>query len=159
MTANTAALAGVWATYPASMATSEKLTQLNSKMVAGPAQDVSRAAIKGILSGNGVLASLQAYVANPAATQPALAATNYLLALISYEAEAVGDVLATSIPANLAMIEQISPNLLADPANGMTQSVHDQIMSLITPPIPWWKANGFSGPVLVNDLINAGNLF
>lgn len=148
----------IWATFPPSMTTAQKLAQLNGMLVPGPAQDVSRAAIRSILVGAGILSALQAYVAAPVTNASAFAATNYLLALISYEADAVGDKLQTSVPANLAMIEQIAPNLLADPANGMTQAVHDQIMALITPPVSWWKQNGFAGPVLVNDLITAGNL-
>lgn len=159
MGGNFTALAAVWATFPAALSTSAKLTQLNSTTTPGPAQDVSRNAIKSILSGAGILATLQAYIASPSATQPALAATNYLLALITYEAQTIGDVLQTSNPSNLAMIEQLVPNLLADPANGMTMAILDQIMALITPNVPWWQANGFSGPVLVSDLIAAGNLF
>jgi hypothetical protein len=31
-------------------------------------------------------------------------------------------------------------------------------LALIQPPVSWWSANGFSGPVTVMDLINAGNL-
>lgn len=153
------ALQARWATFQTSSSTSDKMALLNGAIVPGPAKDVSRAAIKAILTGAGALATMQAYVVSPSATQPALAATNYLLALVLFEADAVGDILQTSLPANLAMIEEVRPNLLTDPANGMTAAILDQIMALITPPVPWWRANGFSGPILVSDLIAAGNLF
>lgn len=158
MSGNYTALSTIWATYPASMSTSQKMAALNATIVPGPAVNVSRTSIKAILQGAGVLDTMQAYIANPAATQPALTATNYLLAVIIFEAT-LGDVLQTSVPANLTMIENLGPDLLADPANGMTQAILTQIMNLITPGVPWWQANGFSGPVLVSDLIAAGNLF
>jgi hypothetical protein len=141
------------------MSTSDKMLQLNGTIVPGPAMDVSRAAIKATLAGGGTLVAMEHYITNPAATQPALRATNYILALIDFEASAVGDMLPTSVPGNLTMIERFVPNLLADPANGMTVDMINQVMALITPPIPWWQANGFQGPVLVSDLITAGNLF
>jgi hypothetical protein len=153
------ALRAKWAAYPSSMTTSDKLAALNSLSVPGPARDVQRSEIKKVLQGGGVFDRMQAYVANPAAaTQPCLTATNYILALVTYEAS-LNPVLATSIPANLAAIQVLVPNLLADPANGMTPATLTAVMALITPGVPWWQANGFSGPILVSDLIAAGNLF
>lgn len=159
MTTPSSALAAIWATLPASMTTSQKLSTLNDMKVAGPAQNCSRNAIKAILMGAGVLGKMQAYVTSPDATQPCLIATNYLLTIVDYEAAVAGDVFPVSEPANLALIQDIAPNLLSDPANGMTQNDLDRIMALITPLVPWWQANGFSSPVLVNDLIAAGNLY
>lgn len=158
MSGNLTALATQWGTYPASMTTSDKLSALNLLKVAGPATDVSRTAIKTIL-GPQMIVHLTNYIASAAATQPCLTATNYLLALISNDAVALGDTLKTSDPTILSEIQSLAPNLLADPKNGMTQPRLNRIMALITPPIPWWQVNGFSGPVVVSDLIAAGNLF
>ena len=98
------------------------------------------------------------YVLDPSATQPCLMATNYLLALIEFEAS-ITDTLATSVQSNLDMINSLVDGLLQDGRNGITADILAQVMTLITPSIPWWKANGFPGPILVSDLIAAGNLF
>jgi hypothetical protein len=159
MAGNLTALATIWATYPSTMSTDVKLAQLNGTMVAGPAKDVSRSEIKKILQVSGALAKMQAYVANPAGAQnhDCLVATNYLLALVSYEAT-LSDVIATSDPTNLNTVNGLVPSLTLEAANGLTTAIVAQITALITPLVPWWKANGFTGPVLVSDLIAAGNL-
>lgn len=159
MSGNLQALAEVWVTLPAG-STSEKLALLNTKMVSGPARDVRRSEIRKILTATGAMPKMQAYVANPAAAQqpPCLLATNYLIALVTYEAT-ITDTLQTSDPVNLNNIEGMVPNLLLEPVNGLTQEIMGAIMALITPNVLWWQANGFSGPVLISDLIAAGNLF
>lgn len=159
MSGNLTALQTVWATFPATMTTSDKLSLLNSKIVPGPPKDVRRSEIKKILSASGALPTMAAYVASPvgATSHDCLVATNYLFALITYEAT-LGDILATSDVTNLNTIEGMVQNLLLEAANGMTQPVIDAVMALITPGVPWWQANGFTGPVLVSDLIAAGSL-
>lgn len=162
MAGDLAALTTIWSTFPSTMTTADKMSALNHVTAIGPARDVLRSEIKKVLSVNGTMTKMQAYVANPtAATQPCLTATNYIVALITYEAAlaSVGDTLKTSDPTNLNTIQSMVPNLLSDPNNGLTQDVMDQVMALITPRVPWWQANGFSGPILVSDLIAAGDLF
>ncbi|MBR0693694.1 hypothetical protein [Bradyrhizobium lablabi] len=161
MAADVSALQAAWSQYPAGMTTIDKLTAINSLKAIGPAVDVQRSEIQKVMSAHGVLDKMQAYVANPAAaTQPCLTATNYILAVVLYEAETLGELmLVTSDPANLNLVQQIAPDLLADPANGMTADILAQMMALITPGVPWWQAHGFAGPITVKDLIAAGNLF
>jgi hypothetical protein len=84
-------------------------------------------------------------------------ACNYLLAIIMYETTTVGPTLATSNPANLALIQDLTPDLVADPNTGVSEATVNAMMALITPAIPWWQNNGFS--VTVQNLIDAGNLF
>lgn len=153
------ALQTAWATLPVTMTTAEKMAMLNAKAVPGPARDVQRSEIRKILAASGALAAMKQYVANPEqGVHDALIGTNYLLAVVEYEVT-INDTLATSDPANLSMVQQIAPTLLADPANGMTTDILNQVMALITPSIPWWKANGFAGPITVRELISAGNLY
>ncbi|WP_439398656.1 hypothetical protein ACRQ5Q_14990 [Bradyrhizobium sp. PMVTL-01] len=163
MAGDLTALSTQWATYPSTMTTIEKLSAINGSIAPGPPVDVLRSEVKKILSVGGALLKMQAYVSNPAAatSQPCLMASNYLLALIAYEPSlpSMSDTLKTSDQTNLNIIQAMIPNLMADPTNGMTQQIMDQIMALINPNVPWWKANGFSGPIVVSDLIAAGDLF
>jgi hypothetical protein len=140
------------------MLTGDKLAAINSMRVPGPAVDVPRSEIKKVLDGS--LEVLQAYAANPppSATAQTLIAVNYLIAIVGYEASYI-PMLQTSNPAYLAAIQSLVPNLLADPAAGVTQNTINQMMALIRPLVPWWQVNGFSAPVNVIDLISAGYLY
>jgi hypothetical protein len=160
MSGNYSALSTLWASLPSSFTTAQKLAAVNATLVAGPAVDVQRASIKAILFSAGAYASMQAYVANPSgANQSALIACNYLLAIVDYEPTAIGPTLATSQEINQALITSLSAGFTADPNTGVTAAVLAQLMALINPRVPWWQMNGFSQPVNVADLANAGNLF
>jgi hypothetical protein len=100
----------------AAMTTIQKLFAINTSLVPGPSKDVNRADIKTVLVSNGAYASMKAYVANPGgANQQVLIACNYLLAIVDYEPGAVGPVLATSDPTNLATINALLPGLTPIP--------------------------------------------
>ena len=151
---NLLALQTLWATLPNSLITLDKLRNINSMMVPGSAVDVPRDSVSGIL--NVASASVRQYATSGANPQARLAC-NYMLALIEYES--FSTTIQTSSPEVQALIQNLTPNLLADPATGVTQVIIDQMLALINPPIPWWQANGFPHAVDVLYLIDAGNLF
>lgn len=154
--ANLAALRALWPAL-GGVTTNDKLALLNHTMVPGPPQDVARAELKKVVDGSG--ATLQAYVSNPppGANPQAVLAANYLYALINYEAS-YDPTLRTSNATVFALVQQIGPDLLLDEATGVTQTMLDRMIALITPLVPWWQMHGFTGPVNVMDLVNAGNL-
>lgn len=166
MTGNISALQTAWSTLEGT--TAQKLVLLNAATAIGPPQDIKVGTLKNFLNANGLIVAANSYVANGTNTD-ALLGCNYILALLvtppmangmpySYVA-ANNFMLQTSLPANFAAIQTLAPGLLADPLTGWTVALLNQMIAIIAPPVPWWQANGFSGPITVTDLIAAGDLF
>lgn len=152
--ANLIALATFWETIPAAMTTADKLRFVNTTMVPGPAVDVPRVTLRAVLGD--AHATVRVY-ASDGGNQSARMACNYLLALIDYETFSPN--IQTSDPTIQALVQQITPDLLADPATGITSADISAMMALITPLVPWWQMNGFIEPVNVQNLIQAGYLY
>jgi hypothetical protein len=153
MAGDLAALKTTWSGIGGST-TSKKLAILNAMMVAGPAIDVDLSVVSNFLSNNNKLQGVLAFVNNTPATPDAnaLLAANYLVALL---AGSDGTMMPTgSVPGLLAILSQIS----ADARTGITAGNVTAFNNICTSKIPWWQANGFSGPVTVANLIAAGNL-
>lgn len=157
MAPNYTALATQWATYSAGMTTSQKLQAVNSLQVTGEPVDVKRTDIIAILNNSGALATLRNYAASPpqGAASAVIQAANYVIAIVDYEATYM-PTLETSNPTYLAAIQNMMPNLLTA---GVSQDVVNQLNALISPQALWWSMNGFSAPVNIFDLIQAGNLY
>ena len=78
-------------------------------------RQMPRVEIYNVLKGAASIDSMGAYIANPNAQQASKMACNYLVAIIMYETTTVTPTLATSNPANLALIQDLTPDLVADP--------------------------------------------
>lgn len=151
---NLQALAIFWQIMLPSMTTADKLRFINNTMVPGPPIDVPRSELKIVL--DGASESVINYATSGTNLQSRIAC-NYLLALVDYETFSPN--IQTSDPTILALVQKISPDLLADPATGITSDIIARMMALITPLVPWWQMNGFTEPVNVQNLIEAGYLY
>jgi hypothetical protein len=151
--ANLMALVNLWNTMSGS--TARKLQDLNMNMVPGNPVDVPRAEIAKVLDGD--LPKLQAYIANPPEgyAVSTLIAANYMVAIVTVEAN-YSPTLQTSNPLYFAIIQNMIPDLMLA---GVTTATISAMIALVRPLVPWWQANGFSGPINIWNLISAGTLF
>jgi hypothetical protein len=152
------ALQTIWATFPSNFTTGQKLAQLNATQVPGPHVDVYRADIKRLIQGFGIYQQLNQYATSPMTNRRAFTAVNYVLAIVDYEFAFLGPKLALSDPNFYQAVVRLLPDLMADPATGVTQDMVNQLLALTAPLVPWWQGNGFSNPISIADLINAGSL-
>lgn len=154
MSGSLTALATTWAGL--SGTTVAKLATINAMTVAGPLQDVSVGTILQYLVSHGRIAGLNSFVnATPSNPVPAaLLAASYLQAIL---AGADGSTVRFASQTGLLAIL----NHLTDDARiGITAGDITALNNAAsTPAAPWWQSNGFSGPIQVSDLINAGDLF
>jgi hypothetical protein len=162
---NYAPLSSVWATtglpadvtgtpLAAGMTAAEKLAAIGTWMVAGPMQDVSVSSVSAYLAVQGKLPRLEAY----AAAAPATAATL---------AEAAAKSYFDLLPNGVRTIEMSNATVYAavqgwlnawtgDTNTGVTSTDVTNILALAATQIPWWEANGYPGPININDLAAAG---
>jgi hypothetical protein len=153
---NIAALQSIWPSL--SGTTKQKLASLNDMMVAGPSQDVPCAQIWTYLAQRGLIAKLEAYAANPpqGAAPQTVMSVNYMLAML---ADTARDKFATSDPVVLSQAQAFAAALVADPATGVSQSDGNALLAMTQTKAPWWEANGYTKPIGIDDLIEAGNLY
>lgn len=152
MSGNAAALQTTWAGLSGS--TVQKLATLNAMNVAGPAQDISSEVVNAYLMRTGKKAGLAAFVNNTPGSPlgQSLLACNYLWAIIN---GADGGLLrASSEPTLVALLSHVTD----DARTGLVAGDVTALVNATTPTMPWWQANGFSGPIQLMDLIAAGNL-
>ena len=156
MAGNYTALTTLWNSLPSGLTTGEKLQLVNAAMTPGPSVDVNRVDVANTI-GQATLAELAAFIANPPSgtATSTIAAANYLLAIVGYEAT-YSPKLQTSNATYLQAIQGLAPDLLLA---GVSQAQLNAMMALITPLVTWYSQNGFSAPVYVFDLISAGNLY
>lgn len=149
------ALIAKWATLTGS--TDEKLAAINSEMVDGPKQDVPVSAITGYLALNLKLAPLIAYADSPPAGAIAgstLCARNLVAVFRLPQPPAFG----TSDPTTYDALSAALDAIIADPLSGLTQADGVALMALADTQILWREANGYSTPISVYDLQQAGGL-
>lgn len=152
------ALTDIWATLPEGT-TLSKLNTLNAMMVPSPTQvDVSIHEVADYLAGVNKMQGLSDYIASPPpdAIPQAVVGANYLLVILS---GTDGPIITTSRADTFQMVQDFLAALMADPRTGITQDDVDVLLAKITPPVPWWHANGYPAPIGIMDLIAAGNLF
>ena len=137
----TDALATKWAvitTANPGFTTAQKLAALNALMVAGPNAD-------------GVYATFFAYCAHAIATLEAggtltgaqQAAANWAAFIATPGISSV----QTSVPAVYSMVSTMMSAIASDSASGLTGAIVSSLLALAATQIPWWQANGFSGPI------------
>ena len=148
------ALSSLWGTF--SGTTEQKLGLVNAAMVAGPTKDISADLISGILVRANKMTGLRTFVTVPGGASAAtVQAATYFMMMV------LGDrpVLPTSDPAFYARLQIWLAALVAATAQtGILQAHANAILSLAASTLPWWQAHGFTAPVGVLDLVDAGNL-
>jgi len=130
--------------------------------VAGPNVDVSIQQVAGYLLLQGIYPTITAFAAtSPNQTEPhdgALLAAKTFVAWIALPNPppvhmSQSDVFAAVNQMGNAMMAQET----ASPGStGFTQDVLNGLLALGQTVVPWWQANGFSGPVMAGDAIAAG---
>ena len=150
----TDALAPKWAvitTANPGFTTAQKLAALNALMVAGPNADVPVPTVVALLEGQGVYATFFAYCAHAIATLEAggtltgaqQAAANWAAFIATPGISSV----QTSVPAVYSMVSTMMSAIASDSASGLTGAIVSSLLALAATQIPWWQANGFSGPI------------
>ena len=153
MSGDSAALQAKWATL--SGTTVSKLQQINAATAPGQVQDIPAEQINALLMKSGKRAGLEAFViATPnSPLGQSLQAANYLWAIIN---GCDGGICKfASDPGLIALLAHLAD----DARTGITAGNVTTVVNLATPQLPWWQANGFTGPIALSDLISAGNLF
>jgi hypothetical protein len=153
MTGNLSALQTTWAGLAAG-STLAKMAAINAMTAPGATIDIATDKVSNFLSNAGKMPGLLAFVNNTPATPvaSALLAANYLVVLLN--GSDGGLIPVGSQPGLMAILDQIS----ADARTGITAANVTAFNNLCSPVVPWWQANGFSGPIKIADLIAAGNL-
>lgn len=154
------ALSQVWAGLTGT--TADKIAQINAMMVAGPNVDVTIQQVAGFLLLQGIYPLLTQFATtsnngNPTHDGALLAAKTFVawIALPNAPNVHMGqpDVFAAVNQMGMAMVAQET----ASPGStGFTQAVLTGLLALGQTSMPWWQANGFSGPVMASDVVAAG---
>ena len=155
MAGNYAALATLWGTL--SGTTAQKLAAVNAATSPGPPQDILVSTLVNGLGAGNKMTGLTNFIANPGgASAAAIEAATYLLLLVQ---GADGPTLPTGTPSFYAQMQTWMAALVVYSAQtGITQANSNGFFAMMATTVPWWSANGFSGPVQVLDLVAAGNL-
>ena len=139
-------LSQFWATLPASLTTAQKLAQLNATLVAGPPRDVPVSSVLGYLMLNNKLVGLQSYAASPpaGASPGAVVVAKELIAGFAFPSFTGFQM------SNPTIYSQVSASLQAlasDTLTGITSADVTALLNLAATTVPWWEANGYSGPI------------
>lgn len=144
--------------------TDVKISLVNGAIIPGPNKDITIPSLVGYLLLSGAYLPLSAFsntAQNGNITHDiALNAAKTLMAIITVP---YTPTLQTSLPAVYTTISTLSASILANeiatPGSiGFTQAVHDGLLALAATTVPWWEANGYSGPISYGDLAAAGGL-
>lgn len=152
------ALAALWATLSSADTTAQKLATVNAMTVPGNPVDVPISAVVGYLGLSGKLLTLEAYAAGPPpGSQPAPIAAAKLFAAMFGSSNAPP--FQMSQPAVYSAIDAYLNALTSDVNTGIAAADVTALLALAGgPPVPWWKANGYTSPFNENDLAAAGGL-
>ena len=152
----------IWPTLSGQAA--DKLAALNAMTVAGPGVDVSIQQVAGFMLLNGIYPTVTAFAASANnGTQPhdgaLLAAKTFVAWMALQNAPPVHmsqpDVVAAVTQMGNAMVAQ---EVAAPGSTGFTQAILNGLLALGQTTMPWWQANGFSGPLTSADVAAAGLL-
>lgn len=139
-----------------------KLAALNVLTVAGPNVDVSIQQVSGFLLLQGVFPTITAFAqGSPNGTQPHDGALSAAKSFVAWITMPDPPYVHFSQPAVAAAVTQLGNAMVAQEtaspgSTGFTQAVLNGLLALGQTTIPWWQANGFSGPVTSADVANAG---
>lgn len=153
MTDYYAALKAKWETLVGT--TDEKLSDINSEIVAGPKQAVNVAEVTGYLATNLKLASLMEYSDTPpnGALPESVAAAQNLVALFRLPQPPA---FRTDLPNIYQVIESALTALADDALSGISQADVDNLLALADTSVHWWAANGYPEPINNTNLSQAG---
>ena len=140
----------------------DKLAALNAMVVAGPNVDVSIQQVSGFLLLQGVYPTITAFAQGSTnGTQPHDGALSAAKSFVAWITMPDAPYVHFSQPAVAAAVTQLGNAMVAQEtaspgSTGFTQAVLDGLLALGQTTMPWWQANGFSGPVTTQDVTNAG---
>jgi len=132
------ALVTEWATLTGT--TSAKLAAVNALTVAGPVEPVPVLSIMTYLRANNLWMTIKS------------SATPGAQAAVDYNSDPRVQTLDVTLPITQGMLADLVSHTL------LTQAQSNAITALGNTSVPWWQANGYSGPFSEPDLQAAGNL-
>jgi hypothetical protein len=154
------ALGQIWQTLSGSPA--EIIAQINAMTVAGPNVDVAIPQVAGYLLLQGIYPTVVAFAAGSPTNEPvhdgALTALKTFVAWLSIPNAPPVHFSDPAVVAQVtAMAQAVAAQEAASPGStGFTQAVYNGLLALGTTTLPWWQANGFSGPVTLADAHRSG---
>ena len=154
------ALRQIWPTVLGSP--QDKLAEINAMTVATSTIDVALPQVAGYLLLNGVYPTVLTFAAGSltgvSVHDNALIALKTLVAWMSIPN---APPIQFTNPVVNAQIVAFADAIMAQEtasagSTGFTQAIRDGLLALGQVVSPWWKANGFSGPVTIYDAANNG---
>lgn len=145
------ALVAKWATLPNTNTIGQNLTLVNAATVAGPTVDVAMGDVVGFLALQGVLSSLEDYVASDPSPGAARTAAIELLRLTSTPSitqfKMSNPIVATAVGSFITALVA---------AGQMTGAQATGLAAMSATTVPWWQVNGYPSPFNEHDLVAAG---
>jgi len=122
--------------------TDQKLSAINALTVAGTSAPIPLIAVMTYLRTNNLWMPIKAAVATSAG---AAAAVDYN-----------SDMRVTSLDASLPIVQAMIADLVGHSLLTTAQAL--SLVALGIPQLPWWQANGYTGPFSASDLLAAGGI-